>query len=125
MIFGCLADQPIASVQPSSHELSLKGRVAIVTGGSRGIGRSIAEALAANGAAVGIMFREREAPAREFEAVVRAGGGPAWAGQCQIRDEASGAAFFEAATSRVRSGAYPADKYGINRRAHAVFHRRA
>ncbi|HWK12499.1 MAG TPA: SDR family NAD(P)-dependent oxidoreductase, partial [Vicinamibacterales bacterium] len=78
-----MADHPAASALPASSNTSLRGRVAIVTGGSRGIGRSIAEALAAKGAAVGVMFREREDPAREFEGAVRDAGGRAWAGECE------------------------------------------
>jgi 3-oxoacyl-[acyl-carrier protein] reductase len=71
--------------------------VAVVTGGSRGIGRAIAELLAERGAAVGIAYREREEPAREFEASVRAAGGRAWAGQCDVADEMNVARFFERA----------------------------
>src|SRR5580704_17476719 len=83
------------SVSGTRDELSLAGRVAVVTGGSRGIGRGIAEMLAERGASVGVAFHEREAPARELEEQVRAGGGRAWAGQCDVGDEGSIAAFFE------------------------------
>ena len=99
--------------------------MAIVTGGSRGIGRSIAEALAAKGAAVGLMYKEREEPAREFEAAVRAAGGRAWAGQCDVGDEPSVAAFFAAAVAALGPVDILVNNAGISRDAHVVFHDRA
>ena len=47
-------------------DLQLNNRVAVVTGGSRGIGRGIAELLAERGASVAIAYREREDAAIEL-----------------------------------------------------------
>jgi 3-oxoacyl-[acyl-carrier protein] reductase len=53
----------------------LDGRIALVTGGSRGIGRACCEALAAQGATVVVNYMRGEAAAREVaDAVVKAGG---------------------------------------------------
>jgi NAD(P)-dependent dehydrogenase (short-subunit alcohol dehydrogenase family) len=49
--------------------VDLNSRVALVTGGSRGIGRAVALALTSAGAAVAVNYRER---ARQAEAVVEA-----------------------------------------------------
>ena len=101
--------------------LSLAGRVAVVTGGSRGIGRAISEALAESGAAVAVAFREREAAARELEAAIRARGGRAWAAQCDVEDEASVTTFFERAAAALGPVDILVNNAGITRGAHIVF----
>lgn len=72
-------------------------RVAIVTGGSRGIGRRSAERLAADGFAVVLTYGSGKADADEAAAKITAASGSAMAVPVDVADETSVAALFDAA----------------------------
>jgi len=100
---------------------ALTGRVAVVTGGSRGIGRAIALALARRGASVAICYREREDAGRETEHIIRGAGASAFAARCDIRDEASVAQFFARVSTELGSPDILVNNAGIVRDNLLVF----
>jgi 3-oxoacyl-[acyl-carrier protein] reductase len=73
----------------------LKGRIALVTGGSRGIGAAIALALAETGAAVAVNYRERAADAEAVVAGIKNRGGRAIATAADVSQSAAVAKMVE------------------------------
>jgi len=73
---------------------SLKGKTALVTGASRGIGRAIAERLAKDGATVALTYNASRAGADEVVAAIEAAGGAAFALQADLVDPATVPALF-------------------------------
>ena len=65
---------------------NLSGKIAVVTGGSRGIGRAICLELAARGATVVVNYNQSEDSAQRVVAKIEAGGGAAAAIQADVGD---------------------------------------
>ena len=89
---------PMTAPRPGEDAAPLAGRVALVTGGSRGIGRAIALALAAQGADVAINYRDRDQAARETAAAAAAGGARSMIVRCDV---SAGAAAVKAMVAEV------------------------
>jgi 3-oxoacyl-[acyl-carrier protein] reductase len=77
--------------------IDLSGKSAVVTGGSRGIGRAIALRLATQGADVAFSYRGNEAAAKEAAAAIEGLGGKALPIQADVTDPESAEALVKAA----------------------------
>ena len=71
---------------------SLQDRVAIVTGGGRGIGRAISKRLASDGALVAVVWSGNEKTATDTVAEIEKAGGKAFATKIDVADPESAAA---------------------------------
>lgn len=71
----------------------LTGKVALVTGAGRGIGREIAQTLAKNGAVVIVNYNGSKTDAENVVAEIEKNGGSAEAMQCNVSDFAASEAF--------------------------------
>ncbi|MFE1175556.1 SDR family oxidoreductase [Streptomyces sp. NPDC058773] len=63
---------------------ALNGKTALVTGGSRGIGRAVSERLAREGARVGVHYGRDETAAKETVSAIEAAGGRAFALRAEL-----------------------------------------
>jgi len=78
---------------------SITDRVALVTGGSGGIGRVVAERLAQDGLAVAVQYAGNQARAEDTVAAITAAGGRALAVGGDVADENAMSAAFDAVES--------------------------
>lgn len=85
-----------------TQEKKLAGKVALVTGASRGIGRTIAEALALQGAKVVINYASNANQAAEAVNSITEKGGEAWAIQADISQVAEIERLFETVMEKYR-----------------------
>lgn len=92
-----------------------RGRAAIVTGGSRGIGRAIARELAARGASVAFSFTRSRELADQLVAEIEKDGGRALGCQADVTDFAAAEAMVKSVKSEFGSVDYLVNNAGITR----------
>jgi 3-oxoacyl-[acyl-carrier protein] reductase len=101
--------------------MKLEGRVALVTGGSRGIGRAIAQALAREGAAVGVNYRSGKEQAEEVVSEIAEAGGKAAAIPGDVSDYEQAQQMVEQTISELGGLHVLVNNAGISRDA-LIFH---
>jgi 3-oxoacyl-[acyl-carrier protein] reductase len=92
-----------------------ESRVAVVTGGSRGIGRAMATTLAASGHPVAVNYVNNEAAAKEVVAEIEATGGDALAVQADVGNSADVDALFAEVTETLGPPLVLVNNAGITR----------
>jgi 3-oxoacyl-[acyl-carrier protein] reductase len=98
----------------------LDGRVALVTGGDRGIGRGISELLASEGAAVAVNYRRDQEAADATVAAIESAGGVARAYQASVDDAEQDAQMVDSVVSDLGAVDLLVNNGGVASRGHAV-----
>src|ERR1700694_4604434 len=93
-------DDARTNTMPMTADSGLAGKVAIVTGGSRGIGRAIVELLAAEGPDVTLFYRDQVAAAQEVVAAAQSAGASVGSEQVDVRDSKACAAAVDRVAER-------------------------
>ena len=88
-------------------DVGLNGKVALVTGAGRGVGREIAASLAREGASVAINYRASAKDAEALVAEITAAGGKARAYQADVADFAAVTAMIDGGRQGLRAARYP------------------
>ena len=101
--------------------MSLEGRTAIVTGASRGIGRAIALALARDGAAVAVNFRQRADAAEEVAHAIAGLGAKALPVRADVADAAQVKALFKTVRDQLGAVQILVNNAGIVRDSYLAF----
>ncbi len=93
----------------------LTGKIALVTGAGRGIGREIALALAADGATVIVNYNGSKESAEEVVAKITEAGGSAEAIQCNVSDYAASEAFVKTVLEKYKKVDILVNNAGVTR----------
>lgn len=115
----------------TSDVMGLQGKTAVVTGGSRGIGRATAVLLGRLGASVGIGFHSREEEAAETVASLKEMGVDAWAESGDLGRSQEAEALFRRADQEFghldifvgNAGIWPSEDIPISRMTNAHWRR--
>ncbi len=111
--------------------IDLRGKTAVVTGGSRGVGRATALLLAQAGASVGIGFRSRDKEAQETVEALKGMGVHAWAEAGDLGDSRDAQRLFKRADEEFdgldffigNAGIWPPDEISISEMTDAHWRR--
>jgi NAD(P)-dependent dehydrogenase (short-subunit alcohol dehydrogenase family) len=98
----------------------LDGRIALVTGGGRGIGRGISELLAAEGATIAVNYRRDAEAAGDTVDAIRSAGGEAAAFQASVDDMEACATMVDAVVTEFGGLDILVCNAGIASRGHSV-----